>query len=179
MAAGNTYDSIATYTVSGSSTASYTFSSIPSTYTDLVVVASVRSGTTANTTGFLCQVNGQTGNYYDGYVLRGNGTSATSARYNKFIDPTYAAPVGNMVANSATSGTFSNHIISWNNYSNTTTYKTFLARSNSQNNTATGFVEAVVSMYFATTAISSLTFFPEAGNFVDGSTISLYGIKAA
>lgn len=179
MPAGNTYEAIATYTVSGSSTATYTFSSIPSTYTDLVVVASVRSGTAANTTGFLCQVNGQTGNYYDGIYLRGDGGGVTSGRYNKFINPTYAAPIGNMVANSATSGTFSNHIINWNNYSNTTTHKTFLARSNSQNNTASAYAEVVVNMYFATIAISSITFFPEAGNFVDGSTISLYGIKAA
>jgi hypothetical protein len=179
MAAGNTYDSIATYTVAGSSTASYTFSSIPSTYTDLVVVASVRSDTAANTTGFLCQVNGKTGNIYDGFVLRGDGSSPTSARYNKFINPTFAAPVGNMVANSATSGTFSNHIINWNSYANTTTYKTFIARSNSANNTATTYVEAVANMYFETLAISSITFFPEAGNFVAGSTISIYGIKAA
>jgi hypothetical protein len=179
MAAGNTHIPIATYTVSGSSTASYTFSSIPSTYTDLVVIASVRSGTAANTTNFLCQVNGVTGNVYDGFVLRGTGSSATSARYNKFIDPTFAAPIGSMVANNATSGTFSNHIINWNNYSNTTTYKIFLARSNSANNTATAYTEAVANMYFATIAISSLTFFPEAGNFVDGSTISIYGIKAA
>lgn len=179
MPAGNTYDSIATYTVAGSSTASYTFSSIPSTYTDIVVIASVRSDTAANTTNFLSQVNGAAGNVYDGFVLRGNGTSATAARYNKFIDPTFAAPVGTMVANNATSGTFSNHIISWNNYSNTTTYKTFLARSNSQNNTATANTEAVVNMYFGTSAISSITFFPEAGNFVAGSTISIYGIKAA
>jgi hypothetical protein len=38
MAAGATYTPIATYTVSGSSTLTYTFSSIPSTYTDLVLV---------------------------------------------------------------------------------------------------------------------------------------------
>ena len=178
MAAGNTYTPIATYTVSGSSTASYTFSSIPSTYTDLAVVAFVRSTTAATTTGFLCQVNGQIGNYYDGFILRGDGTSVTSARYNKFINPTYAAPVGTMVANNAALGTFSNHVIDWNNYSNTTTYKTFLARSNSQNSTA-GNAEEVVNMYFATLAISSITFFPEAGNFASGSIISVYGIKAA
>jgi len=179
VAAGNTYDSIATYTVSGSSTASYTFSSIPSTYTDLVVIASVRSDTAANTTGFLCQVNSTTGNVYDGFYLRGDGSGGSSARYNKFINPTYAAPVGNMVANSATSGTFSNHIINWNNYSSSSIYKTFLARSNSNNNTGNAYVEEVVNMFFSTTAISSITFLPEAGNFVAGSVISLYGIKAA
>jgi hypothetical protein len=179
MAAGNTYEAIFTNTVSGSSTASVTFSSIPSTYTDIVIVASVRSLATANTTGLLCQVNGVVGNVYDGFYLRGNGSSATAARYNKFIDPTFAAPVGNMVANNATSGTFSNHIINWNNYSNATTYKTFTARSNSQNSTADAFVEAVVNMFFSTAAISSIKFFPETGNFASGSTISLYGIKAA
>jgi hypothetical protein len=174
-----TFDTIATYTVSGSSTASYTFSSIPSTYTDLVVIASVRSGTTANTTGFYCQVNSNTGNTYDGFYLRGNGSVSATARFNAFIDPTFAAPIGNMVANSATAGTFSNHIINWMSYSNTTTYKTFLARSVSANNTATGYTEAVANMFFSTAAISSITFFPQAGNFASGSTISVYGIKAA
>ena len=174
-----TYDPIATYTVSSSSTATYTFSSIPSTYTDLVVIASVRSDTAANTTGFLSQVNSATGNSYDGFYLRGDGTSVTSARYNKFINPTYAAPVGTMVANSATAGIFSNHIINWMSYSNTTTYKAFLARNNSANNTATGYVEEVVNMYFGSAAISSITLFPEVGNFVAGSTMTIYGIKAA
>lgn len=170
-----TYSPIATYTVSGSSTASYTFSSIPSTYTDIVAIASVRSDTAASTTGFLSQMNGNTGNVYDGFYLRGDGSGGSSARYNKFINPTYAAPIGNMTANSATSGTFSTHIINWNNYSNTTTYKTFLARSG----TAASYVELVVNMFFSTAAISSITLFPEAGNFVAGSTITLYGIKAA
>ena len=39
MAAGNTYEAIATNTVTGSSTTTVTFSSIPSTYTDLIIVS--------------------------------------------------------------------------------------------------------------------------------------------
>lgn len=172
-----TYTAIATTTLTGA-TASYTFSSIPQTYSDLVLEATVRSDTSATTTGLLSQVNGQTGNYYDGFYLRTDGSSITAARYNKFINPTYAAPVGTMLAATATANTYSIHTINWNGYSQTNTNKTFIARSNSTYVT-NGITELVTNQYFATTAISSITLFPEAGNFVAGSTLTLYGIKAA
>jgi len=172
-----TYTAIATTTLT-IATASYTFSSIPQTYSDLVVEATVRSDTAANTTNLLCQVNGQTGNYYDGYYLRTDGASITAARYNKFINPTYAAPVGTMLANSATASTYSIHTINWNGYSQTNTNKTFLARSNATYVT-NGITELVTNQYFDTLAISSVKLFPETGNFAAGTTLTLYGIKAA
>ena len=171
-----TYTPIATTTLT-SATASYTFSSIPQTYSDLVLEATVRSDTAANTSNLLCQVNGQTGNYYDGFYLRTDGSAITAARYNKFIDPTYAAPVGTMLANSATATTYSIHTINWIGYSQTNTNKTFLARTNATWVT-NGFTELVTNQYFATTAISSIILFPETGNFAAGSTLTLYGIKA-
>jgi hypothetical protein len=172
-----TYTAIATTTFT-SATASYTFSSIPQTYSDLVLKATVRSTTASTTSNLLCQVNGQTGNYYDGYYLRTDGSSISAARYNKFINPTYAAPIGVMLADSATANAYSIHTINWNGYSQTNTNKTFLARSNATFVT-NGITELVTNQYFATTAISSITLFPEAGNFAVGSTLTLYGIKVA
>jgi len=173
----STYTPIATTTLT-SATASYTFSSIPQTYSDLVLEATVRSDTAANTSNLLCQVNGQVGNYYDGFYLRTDGGSISAARYNKFIDPTYAAPVGLMLANSATATAYSIHTINWIGYSQTNTNKTFIARTNATWVSA-GYTELVTNQYFGTLAITSVKLFPETGNFAAGSTLTLYGIKAA
>jgi len=62
MAAGATYEPIATTTVSGSSTSTVTFSSISGTYTDLVIIGNLGSQTT-NAFPYL-QFNGDTGSNY-------------------------------------------------------------------------------------------------------------------
>ena len=155
MAAGRTYTPIATTTISGSSVATVDFTSISGSYTDLVVVCSIR-GTQATSTVTLLQVcNANRGNLYDGITLKGDGTSATSARYNYTDGTWYYAPMGLVPAASTTSGTFSSQIINCNNYSNTTTYKTFIARSG-----AAGYeTQAIVNMFFQTPAISRLTYY--------------------
>ena len=71
-----TYDPIATTTISGSSTNTYTFSSIPSTYTDLVLAFANFQGTTNYS--FALRFNGDSGSNYSYTVLEGNGTSASS-----------------------------------------------------------------------------------------------------
>lgn len=177
-----TYEVIQTSTLSSAGN-SFLFSSIPQTYTDLVLKGHVRGTSSVTTLELLYQVNGQTGNYYDGLYIRGNGTTITSARSTKFINPTYAGPVGTMLGNSADSGFFSNHTLSWVDYSNTTTYKTLLAE-NSANAGGTagagvGTNDIITNMYFATLAITSILLFPETGQFSAGSTFTLYGLKGA
>jgi hypothetical protein len=76
MPAGNTYESIATQTL-GSSSGSITFSSIPSTYTDLVIVF---SGTTAALVAVDIQFNGDTSTNYSRTIISGNGSTASSDR---------------------------------------------------------------------------------------------------
>jgi hypothetical protein len=71
-----TYEPIATYTAP-SAQASYTFSSIPSTYTDLVLVANF--GKSADT-AIKYRVNGDTGSNYSVTALYGDGSSAGSFR---------------------------------------------------------------------------------------------------
>jgi hypothetical protein len=161
MAAGSTYTPIATTTL-GSATASYTFSSISSTYTDLVLVCSWSKSAAARMNLYF---NGDTGGTTYSYTrLVGDGSSATSDRLANFgiIDAGY------------TDTTIATSIIHLNNYSNTTTYKTVLIRVNATINA----VAANVALWRNTAAINSITL-GGANNLQAGSTFTLYGIAAA
>jgi hypothetical protein len=168
MAAGSNYTPIATTTL-GSAAASYTFSSIPSTYTDLVLVANYGSATT--TQSIEMRVNGDTSastNYSWTWIF-GNGTSASSSRESSGNRILFG-----QIGTSATT-TDNNSIFHFMNYANTTTNKSIIGRFN----TVERGVAAIVNTYRSTTAISSISMFTQAGNFNAGSTFTLYGIASA
>ena len=75
MAAGSTYTKIASTTL-GTAAASYTFNSIPSTYTDLVLVANIQQVT--NGEDVAIQFNTDTGTNYSRIYVCGSGSSAHS-----------------------------------------------------------------------------------------------------
>ena len=168
MAAGNTYVPIATQTVTGSAAASITFNSIPSTYTDLVLVSSC-STDYSGATNLRYKFNGSTGSIYSGIFLTGDGSSAASSNSGGTSTLGY---LGQMTNSSTEFGVI---ITSINNYSNATTYKTSLSRANY----ASGLVSAVVSLAQTTAAVSSILIQFGAGNIRVGSTFSLYGIASA
>lgn len=169
MAAGSTYTPIATYTVP-STVATVSFSSIPSTYTDLVAV--VQSATTPAGNDLRFRYNGDaTGGIYSSTILTGDGSTAQSAIEN-------GANVVTMLADyyAGVATTFTGmHIINIMNYSNTTTYKTAIARAS---RAATG-TDAVVSTWRSTAAINSISFQVNGNSFIAGSIFTLYGITAA
>ena len=172
MAAGSTYTPIATYTVS-SPVSSYTFNSIPGTYTDLVLVIQTKHSSTGGGSGYWvqCQINGDASpntNYSNTY-LRGSGAAVNSARYSNRTE--------GMFLGLCDDTQFGVYTTSFQNYSNTTTYKTCISRGSS----ATDSVMAQVSLWRSTAAITSLKVWLENGsvNMVTGSTLSLYGISAA
>jgi len=169
MAAGNTYEAIATQTL-GSAAATVTFSSIPGTYTDLVLV--INLGTTANGNDLYVNIgNGSvdTGSNYSYTVVAGNGSSALSARQSSQtkLNLNYATNTS-----SAISG---NLILNFMNYSNTTTNKTILTRANNSNYG----VDAFAGLWRSTSAINIMTLTAGTSTFLSGSTFSLYGIAAA
>ena len=162
MAAGSTYTPIATTTLA-SATSTYTFSSIPSTYTDLVLIY---SGSGSGATDLYIQFNGDTATNYSRTYILGNGTTATSARQS-----TNAA----ILTAYQTTG-IQNAKINVMNYSNTTTYKTTVAIEAM----STVGVAAVVGLWRNTAAISSLLIGPTGGQTMSsGTTLTLYGIQAA
>jgi len=162
-----TYDPIETQTL-GSAAASVTFSSIPATYTDLVLVCNTASS--ASNPDLLMQFNGDTGTNYSDTVLTGNGTTASSARRS-----TQATIRVGYSAAPDTSTAFHNAVIHIMNYANATTNKTAIARSNH----ASYGTDLTTGLWRSTAAITSVLLKVSSSTFAVGSTFTLYGIKAA
>jgi hypothetical protein len=158
-----TYEPIETQTLD-SAAASVTFSSISGSYTDLVLVINAASSSAAS-----CRIrfNADTGSNYSDTRLYGDGSSVTSDR----LTSRDHINCGDF----STTSINSNQVISIQNYSNATTYKTVLTRSN----IPASYVFANVSTWRSTSAITSIVVFPASGNLVTGSTFTLYGIAAA
>jgi hypothetical protein len=166
MAKTATYALIDSTTGTGSSS-SITFNSIPNTYTDLILVV---NGATTSSTGNPClRFNGDTGSNYARTNMGGSGTvpyadSETNA--NRIL------LIGSVYFNSTLN---TNLIVQIQDYSNTTTFKSTLARANK----ATDGVDANVGLWRNTAAINSLTLFTASGlNISSASTFKLYGIQA-
>ena len=167
MAAGSTYTPIATTTL-GSAATSYTFSSIPSTYTDLVLICN-----TAITTGssyYLVQFNSDTGSNYSATRLRGNGSAATSGR-----DTSATQIYTSSGATITTTSLENNLIMNVMNYSNTSTYKTVIGKDNA----ASIETDAYVGLWRSTAAINTIKISIGSSTFIAGSTFTLYGISCA
>jgi hypothetical protein len=162
-----TYEKIASTTTTGSAI-TVTFSTIPATYTDLLLISN--AGGIVNGSDLRMRINGDTGNNYSETYLSGSGSAVFSGRasnQSRFSLTYY----GNMPSGSSRA-TIITQIM---NYSNSTTNKTCLTRANSA---ATG-TDAIVHLWRNTSAITSISLL-ELGptGFTDGSTFTLYGIKA-
>ena len=116
-----------------------------------------------------CQINSDTGTNYSRTRLVGDGSAASSDRSSNTSDV--------LVGAGTDSGSeWSVGIANFLNYSNTTTNKTILTRTN----VASSRVMAIVNLWRNTSAISSLYIFNNgATNFATGSTFTLYGVKSA
>ena len=165
----STYTPLSSQTLTAAA-ASVTFSGIPQTYTDLVIIANA-GAVTNNSPGLRVRFNEDTSSLYSSTRLRGNGTNAASTRNSgaTFIEG------GNYDTGFPT---FANGGFAWicnvMNYSNTTTNKTMIARYNAAaNETST-----VVGLYRSTSAITSITISVTTDNFASGSSFTLYGIGA-
>jgi hypothetical protein len=163
-----TYEKIATTTLS-SATTSHTFSSIPSTYTDLVLI-SAGLGVTNESYIECIQFNGDSNTNYSNTFAGGYVTSGGSNR-NTNVTYIFVAHL---------SGYWTNDIpmtgVTYiNNYSNTTTNKTVISRGGSPATDSA----MMVGLWRNTSAINSIKIFLQSTtNLQAGSTFTLYGIKA-
>jgi len=164
----NTYIAIATVTVGSGGAANIEFTSIPGTYTDLLIKTSVRGDTAATATALLATFNGSTANFTSRF-LEGNGSGA-----NSYTSPSNI--LGGTTAASATSSTFSNIEIYIPNYAGSNN-KSVSADSVTENNATAAYVDLIALLWSNSAAITSIKLSPNAGNFVQYSTATLYGIK--
>ncbi len=162
----STYEKIATTTL-GSAQASVTFSTISGSYTDLVLICNIKA-TAGNIYPYI-RLNSDTGTNYSFTRMTGVLPSPTSGRGSN-------TAICYMAGNAAATTTNFNYnsLIQIMNYSNTTTYKTMLSRSNNaENATDTG-----VGLWRNTAAVTAVTIVADSSTFTSGSTFTLYGIKA-
>lgn len=165
----STYEPIATTTL-GSAANTITFSSIPSTYTDIVAII---VGTSDTTLSHRIQFNSDTGTNYSNTWINGNGGSANSGRTTS--DGTGIRFASQVSGVSSTIPYFSK--IDIFSYAGST-YKTVLgSTANDQN--GTGDVFNMVGLWRSTAAITTIKFTLVSGNYNAGTVFTLYGITKA
>ena len=165
MAAGPTYEPIATTTL-GSTSSSVIFNSISGSYTDLVLIISAKNTTGQNYETWL-RFNSDSGSNYSQTFLQNYAGSTQSGRNSN---------INQITPGKMNTTSFDANIININNYSNATTNKTVLSRVNNGE-----FVAGVlIGLWRNTAAITKIEALTEPGtNYTAGSTFTLYGIKAA
>jgi hypothetical protein len=160
-----------TVTVGSGGAATIDFTSIPSTYTDLLVRLSLRT----NVSGAIwddvsLSINGSTASF-SGIWVQGTGSGVG----NGFPSP------GNVVAtvngSTATSSTFASVDLYLPNYASSNN-KSWSTDSVTENNATAAFAMLWAGLRSNTAAVTSLSFAPVNGTlFTQYSTASLYGIK--
>ena len=157
-----TYEPIATTNPSGVN--QVTFSSIPSTYTDIVCILSLNPSGGDN---MAIRFNNDSASNYSLTRLVGNGsaassTNATNSTYPVVMSSIYDAGVPVL---------FKFDIFSYSGSTN----KTFLSSASVDKN-GSGEQTNCVGLWRSTSAINRIDLF---GSFGNGTTVTIYGIKAA
>jgi hypothetical protein len=165
----NTFTLIQAVTVP-SAQAAIEFTSIPSTYTDLVVVGSCRTARANATDETTLTFNGSTSGY-SWRLLFGNGSSAGSASGSSDV-AIYGIQVN---GNNSTASTFGNFQIYIPNYAGSAN-KSVSIEAVAEDNASTAFMKMVAGLWSNTAAITSLKLSGQTGNFQTNSTAYLYGI---
>jgi len=166
----NTFTKIATISTYGVS--SYEFTSIPATYTDLMLITSIRtSGTATAQEGLELQFNSAVSNRSD-------------RRFYAYINTAYADTgtamyAGRASATGATANCFGSTITYITNYT-TTKVKMSQSMGGSQSNSTTKLMDVMVNAWNDSATITSIKIIPDEGGTIQQySTADLYGIKSS
>jgi hypothetical protein len=167
----NTYTLIASSTASGSSGV-ITFTSIPQTFTDLLIKVSARASTDTQSAPTLMSINSNSSNLtFKRIQGAGSGTpisqsgSGTGGAGGIFTS-----------GNDFTANVFGSGEVYIPNYTSSN-YKSYSIDSTTENNATGSYLSLVAGLWSDTAAITSLTFTQEVGNTANNSTFYLYGIK--
>jgi hypothetical protein len=160
-------------TVGSGGAASIEFTSIPSTYTDLVIKASIRANSadgSAPELSTLIKVNGSTAGSHR--FIYGTGSGAFSSN-NGSVIWTYTN------GSTTTANTFGNLEIYIPNYAGTTAFKSYSVDAAVENNATAGSLTLDAGLVSNNAAITSFGLVANSGSFVQYSTAYLYGVSNA
>jgi hypothetical protein len=163
----NTYSLIASSTVGAGGTSSISFSSIPQTYTDLLIKFSGRESTTEQ--NVVLTFNGSSSSFTS-KLLYGNGSTAASVSYtdSRALNSNYSTAVSNAFSNGEL------YIPSYTS-SNNKTWSSDTVQEDNISNPVYAFM--YTGLWANTAAITSITLTADAAAFVQYTTAYLYGIK--
>lgn len=168
-----TYEPIASTTLSSSNT-TVTFSSIPSTYTDLRIVAFIKCDNTSCLVGLRFNNSSGSATTYSTNFLEGDGQGGVAATNDSSSN---YADMGR--SNSSTSYT-SSHYADVINYASGSVFKSVLISSSPNARSGTVRLMTNNAIWRDTTAINRVDILIiGSGQFISGSTFTIYGIKAA
>jgi hypothetical protein len=155
-----------------------TFTSIPSNFTDLVIMYSVRTVKSGTEDQMSMIFNSDTTSSYKRTTLYNDYSAIYGNGDTSGYQSACTTSLGNITGNTALAGSFANAFIYISEYANTSKFKEVSWRGGGQTNSDTantGYFYINASCYAKTDAISSITF-SCANNFISGSTATLYGI---
>jgi len=168
----SSYESIQTYTL-GSSQASITFSSIPSTYKHLQLRILARATYAPSDTGGILNFNSDSGTNYAWHRLVGDGSAATAGGNSS---ATFAR-IDRLTGGSSLSNVFGAMVVDILDYANTSKYKTVKSLGGYDAN-GTGWIGLNSALWMSTSAITSITFAnADSTNLVQYTQAALYGIR--
>jgi hypothetical protein len=169
----NDYESIASYTVTGSATSNITFSSIPNTYRHLQVRGLVRTTQNAIQNGCKMEFNGDTGSNYNwSQVYTSNGNTPV---VEHFVNQS-SLNLGELPSANATTSVFGFVIADIHDYTNTNKYTTYFETGGSDRNGSSQ-IGNCWGVWKNTSAVNSIKLFEPSSNWAVGSMFALYGIK--
>ena len=155
----------------GAGVSNIEFVSIPQTFTDLLILASIRTSRAALDDEIGFRYNGDTGTNYQFLRLQGLGSGGYSDS-NTISSGFFGAVSGN----SSSSNSFGNLSFYLPNYTSSSQKNSSIDAVVADNSTS-GYTQIMSTRYTQTTAISSINIYSlNSASFATGTTISLYGI---
>lgn len=174
--AGTSFESIATVTVGSGGSSSVDFTSIPATYSHLQVRGIARNTTnTSGTNNLRLRLNGVTTANYPWHYLEGDGSSASanaSTTETGFFQ-------GRITISDETASSFGAVVMDILDYTSTNKNKTVRTLTGKDLN-GSGYIGLYSGVTTSSiSAVTSITLYPQGGNFAQYSHFALYGIRSA
>jgi hypothetical protein len=175
----NTFELISSVTVGAGGTTIASFSSIPSTFTDLQLVGSYRTTEAGLNSGTLkIRFNSNFSSIYSYRELQGNGQNAGTAATGP--DTSFDLNFQSNESDGNTANTFQSFQLYIPNYANTSYAKSASFESVSEQNGTNAYADLGALSFNSTTAISSIEIRAfTTNNVAQFSTFYLYGVKSS